>query len=77
MNSWVEFVAGEEDSVDLKDTLTQEEESVRFVEASEGEIPHILIRSNKYGPLFERVVGCTAYALSAHSDNLMLKRMPD
>lgn len=77
MRSWPEFVEGIEYSVDLKDALTAEEVSVRLFEGTENDLPHIQIRSNRNGLLFERVVGCVVFALSAHTDNLMVGRMPD
>src|SRR5262245_4148423 len=75
MREWREFVSGEEYSVDLKDIATGEEVFVRLIEPSEeGFSPHIEIWANNPGQLFERVVGRVVFAMSAHSDNLMVAR---
>ncbi|PYS99777.1 MAG: hypothetical protein DMF63_09745 [Acidobacteria bacterium] len=78
MRSWPEFVDGFEYSVDLKDSATGEEVTVRFIEPkTDDDSPHVQIRSNQYGTLFDRVVGRTVFAMSAHTDDLMLMRWPD
>jgi hypothetical protein len=75
MSVWPEFVEGLEYSVDLKDSATGEEVSVRSIEPeTDDDSPHIQIRSNQYGTLFERAVGRTDFAMSAHTDNLMIAR---
>lgn len=78
MNTWPEFVEGIEYSVDLRDSVTDEAVSVRLIDPkTDDDHPHIQIRSNKYGTLFERVVGRAVFAMSAHTDNLVLMRWPD
>ena len=77
MSAWPEFFEGIEYSVDLRDSVTGEQVSIRFIDPKTDDDPHVQIRSNMYGVLFDRVVGRTVYAMSAHSDNLMVGRIPD
>ena len=72
MGRWPEFVAGQDYSVDLKCPDTGEAVSVRFVEG--GEERYIAVKGSDSGPLFDRVLGRVIYALSEHSDNLMVDR---
>jgi hypothetical protein len=69
MRDWVEFIDGENYSVNLK-TNTGEIVSVRYVE--ENEDCFVIVTSENADELFDRVVGRTIYALSKHSDNLMV-----
>ena len=78
MREWSEFVEGKDYSVDLKDTTTGEEVSVRLIEPETDEDhEHVQIRSNLYGTLFDRVAGRTIFAMSAHTDDLMVMRRLD
>jgi hypothetical protein len=78
MSDWPEFVKGFEYSVDLKDSVTNEEVTVRLIEPkTDDDHPHVQIHSNQYGALFDRVAGRTVFAMSAHTDNLMVARGRD
>ena len=78
MRNWPEFIEGMGYSVDLEDKVTDESVSVRLIEPdTDDDHSHIQIRSNKYGALFERVVGRTVFAMSANTDDLRLMRWPD
>ena len=71
MREWPEFVVGEGYSVDLRHAVTGESVIVRLVEASEGP-SHVSVKGTRRGALFERVVGRVIWALSKHSDDLMV-----
>lgn len=78
MKTWPEYVEGSDYAVDLKDHVTGEEVSVRLIEPETDEDhAHVQIRSNVYGPLFDRVAGRTIFALSANTDNLMVMKWRD
>jgi hypothetical protein len=70
IRSWPEFVDGSGYDVDLEGP--EEKISVRHHDTEED--PHILISSSSPGPLLERVIGLVTFALSAHSDYLMVYR---
>ncbi|HEU4511367.1 MAG TPA: hypothetical protein VFR78_24270 [Pyrinomonadaceae bacterium] len=72
MRGWPEFVAGEGYSVDLKDTASGEEVSVRYGE--EDEDGYVMVETSNAGELFDRVLGRVVSALAAHSDNLLVSR---
>jgi uncharacterized protein YkuJ len=72
MRDWVEFVDGENYSVNLE-TNAGEIVSVRYVE--ENEDCFVTVISENADELFDRVVGRTIYALSKHSDNLMVSNI--
>ena len=72
MRDWKEFVAGQEYSVELKDPSSGEAVSVNYVE--EGEEHYVSVSGSGCGSLFDRVLGRVIYALSEHSDNLMVDR---
>ena len=74
MKDWPEFINGEGYSVDLKDLSTEEEVAVRLVDGEPDVPTYVVIKTNRSGPLFDRVVGRAVFALSAHSDNIMLMR---
>jgi hypothetical protein len=73
LGSWHEFVSGHEYEVDLRsdDELVmvrlEKDEDQRFVR----------IRGSGVGPLFHRVLGTVAHALSAHSDSVWVTRWSD
>jgi hypothetical protein len=73
MRDWPEFVDGSGYDVNLRSA--EEEVSVRYHEDEEE--PYVMIASSHVGPLFERVTGRVAYALSGHSDYLMMYRRDD
>jgi hypothetical protein len=75
MSGWTEFIAGSEYSVDLKDSATGEEVSVRLIEPeTDDDREHVVIRSDRDGRLFDRVVGRVVFAMGANTDYLMVKR---
>ena len=73
MSDWPEFVAGSAYDVDLRDQRNGETVGTRFVIRDEDSF--VVISSSVAGPLFDKVVGKVVYALSAHSDNLMINRI--
>ena len=73
LSAWPEFVTGAGYSVDLKSSDTGETVTVRFVKA-DGEAPEVIVQSPNAGLLFDRVLGRVVYALSTHSDHLMIDR---
>jgi len=72
MRGWPEFVAGQDYSVDLKSSDSDEAVSVRFIQNADGHF--VSVRGSGAGPLFDKVLGRVIYALSAHSDNLMVDK---
>jgi len=72
MRDWLEFVSGQEYSVDLKSRDSAETVSVRYVE--DGEERYVSVSGDGAGTLFDRVLGRAIYALSAHTDHLMVDR---
>ena len=74
MGDWLEFVEGEDYSVNLKSPETGEIVEVSFVEATDDEGPYVRVRSTSGKELFERALGVVTYALAAHSDHLMVHR---
>jgi hypothetical protein len=72
MRDWPEFVAGQDYSVDLKNPNSGETVSVRYVE--KGEEHYVAVIGDGAGTLFDRVLGRVIYALSAHSDHLMVDK---
>jgi hypothetical protein len=73
MSDWPEFVTGAEYDVELRDSTNNEIVTTRFIQTDEE--CHVAISSSGTGSLFERVVGRTIYAMSAHSDDLMVERL--
>jgi hypothetical protein len=73
MRDWPEFTSGEGYSVELRSVETGETVTVRFVEKDD-DGPHVTVGSEDAGPLFDRVLGRVIYALSQHSDDLMVDR---
>lgn len=73
MRDWSEFVSGDGYSVDLLNSATGEAVTVRLVD--EGEDQCVIVRSPAPSQLFDRTLGRIIYALSAHSDNLMIDRI--
>jgi hypothetical protein len=72
MRAWPEFVKGAEYSVELQDPLSGESVAVRYIE--EDQEHFVSVTGEGSGALFDRVLGRVVYALSAHSDDLMLHR---
>jgi hypothetical protein len=72
MQHWQEFISGEGYAVDLRDSVTGELVTIRFVE--EWEDCYVIISSPSLNELFDRVVGKVIYALAANSDYLHVKR---
>ena len=73
MCGWREFVTGEGYSAELRSADTGELVTVRFVEGDD-DGPHVAVRSIEAEPLFNRVLGRVIYALSQHSDDLMVDK---
>jgi len=74
MSSWPEFKSGSGYFVELATPDRAEVVSVALVEPSE-ELAYVRVTGTVPGPLFDRVLGRVAYALSAQSDNLMVVRV--
>ena len=70
MQDWPEFVQGQNHSVDLRDGVTGDVVSVRYVEA--GEDCYVTVEAGKSGALFDRVVGRVVCALSTNSDRVLV-----
>jgi hypothetical protein len=60
-------------SVELKSGAPAETVNVRFVE-KDASGPFVAVESDDAGQLVDRVLGRVVYALSQHSDNLMVDR---
>jgi hypothetical protein len=73
MASWSEFVSGHEYNVDLRST--DESVAVRL-EQDDGR-SFVRVRGQGEGPLFHRVLGKVAHALSVHSDDVWLTSWSD
>jgi hypothetical protein len=72
MSKWPEFSSGEGYTVELKDA--SETVTVKYVEWVDDNPAHIAVRSTSAGALFDRVLGRVIYALSQHSDDLMVDK---
>ena len=72
MRDWPEFIRGEEYSVELRNSATNETVTVKL--DKEDNAPFVSIHSSEAGLLFDRVTGRVVYALSEHSDDLMVER---
>lgn len=73
LRSWPEFVSGQEYDVDLKDPQSEETVSVRYLK-EEDHRPYVSVNGTGDGILFDKVLGRVIYALSAHSDDLMVQK---
>ncbi len=71
MRGWPEFVGGKDYTVDLRDPSSGEKVMVRFVEPPDDQ-PHVSVKGTRRSVLFEKVVGRVIWALSKHSDDLMI-----
>jgi hypothetical protein len=74
MRDWPEFVAGEKFSVQLRNGQTGEVVEVSLIETKDDR-PYVSVRSPNPGSLFDRVLGKVVYALSEHSDYLIVDRV--
>ena len=72
MSGWPEFAGGSGYDVDLRCAATGESVSVRYVDSDRG--PCVVITSEGSGSLFDRVAGRVIYALSEHTDHLLVDR---
>lgn len=72
MHDWPEFVRGEDYSVELCSRATNETVTVSLCE--EEERGFVRIHSPSADSLFDRVTGKVVYALSQHSDHLLVGR---
>lgn len=73
MGAWPEFVSGEGYSVELKHAATDEKVTVRLSKGEE-DVRFVAVAADNAGPLFDRVLGRVLYALSEHSDDLMVDK---
>jgi hypothetical protein len=73
MKDWPEFVGGEDYTADLRDDASDEAVTVKLITA-EDENPYVSVSGSGDGVLFDRVLGRVVYALSRHSDDLMVER---
>lgn len=73
MREWPEFVAGQDYSVELKNRASDEVVSIRFI--NNGDEQFVSVKGSTNGTLFDKVLGRVIYALSAHSDNLMVEKV--
>jgi hypothetical protein len=73
LSQWKEFVSGAAYDVDLACKISGESVTVRYVEGI-NELAYVSLMSEGAGALFERTLGAVTYALSKHSDNLMISR---
>jgi hypothetical protein len=71
MGEWPEFVSGEGYSVDLSNAATGEKVTVRLSQNG-GDGRFVAVAADEAGALFDRVLGRVLYALSEHSDDLMV-----
>ena len=72
MRDWPEFVRGEDYSVELRSAVTNE--TVVVKRGEEDDDRFVSIYSPDAGLLFDQVSGRVIYALSEHSDDLMIER---
>ena len=72
MRDWPEFIRGEDYSVELRNSATKETVTVKL--DKEDNTPFVSVHSSEAGSLFDRVAGRVIYALSEHSDDLMVER---
>ena len=75
MRDWPEFVRGQDYDVELCSSASGEAVTVQMLQEEEG-AHFVRIFSATAGPLFDRVTGRAIYALSQHSDDLMVERNP-
>jgi len=73
MRDWPEFVRGDDYSTELRSLDTNESVTVSLKDEDEDRF--VRIYSPAAGSLFDRVTGRTVYALSQHSDNLMIRHV--
>lgn len=74
MSSWPEFVEGSGNMVRLRSESESESVSVDYVAGDDEDTNHVVVRATGSGPLFHAVLGCVAYELAAHSDNVCVAR---
>lgn len=72
--SWPEFVSGSGYQVRMRSS-SGESVAIRYLETEDA--PRMTVESIGDGELFERVLGRALYALSAHSDTVCIRRVPD
>ena len=72
MRDWPEFAGGSDYDVDLRWPATGESVRVRYVDGNRGAF--VAITSEGSGSLFDRVAGRVIYALSEHTDHLLVDR---
>jgi hypothetical protein len=73
LGSWPEFVSGREYDADLR--CGDEFVSIRL--DGDEDKQFIRVRGSGAGHLFHRVLGAVIYALSGHSDNVMVTRLSE
>lgn len=72
MRDWPEFVRGSGYDAELRWPATGESVTVRYVD--DDDRAYVAITSEGSGSLFDRVAGRVIYALSAHTDHLLVDR---
>ena len=75
MRGWPEFVVGEGYDVELNNQA--EHVTVKLVSADDEDNQHVLVRGTGVGPLFQQVLGCVAFAMAAHSDEVLVMQWRD
>ena len=72
MQSWPEFVRGEEYTVEL--AAEDEQVFITMVDRTEDDSAHVLVRGEFGGRLFLLALGAVTYELAAHTDDLSVMR---
>ena len=73
MSKWPKFLVGEAHDVELRNPKGDEIVTTKFIKNDVE--AYVSVCSSSINELFERVVGSVVYAMSAHSDNLMIDRL--
>jgi hypothetical protein len=73
MRAWPEFVSGQGYSVGLLCSQSGDAVTVRILQ--DDERPYVSVRGSGGGRLFDKVLGRVIYAMSAHSDDLLVDRV--
>jgi hypothetical protein len=69
---WPEYVEGKDYDVEMKSIESGETVTVRFTEDEDGR--YVAVSGLGVGLLFDKVLGRVIYALSAHSDSLLIDK---
>ena len=74
MRHWPEFQSGA--GYDVLLGSTSERVVVTFRPESEEDNQHLEVAGEGDGPLFHQVLGCVVYAMSKHSDDMLVSNWP-